>query len=307
MTKKGRQKSPALRPAALLLVLVGLLLAGLLINQFYGFLLHHWVRTEALSEGRMLVTLPLEGYLGKQEYPGQPVPDGGRFTPLLPRGQRVRRGQVVGKISRGPGAVEEVVSAPASGIFWPEVDGLERLLSPDKLELLTPDRLADLGEQAGAAEGRAGQVSAVVGKIIDNLGPVYLLAGLPAQAPALPAGDAVTILWQGRKLSARLEQQTGSWVFFRLDNYPQNLVVQRRISCQLVLESRRGLVVTQGSVRRIDGRDCLLVVAGRRAKAVPVEIKAQDGKYLLIEGASLALGQRYITGPAWIRPGQRVE
>lgn len=307
MTKKGRPKTLARQPGVWLLGLAGLLLAGLLAGQLYGFLLRQLVRVEILSEGNMLVTLPLEGYLIKQEYPGPPLPEGARFMSLYPRGQRVRRGQVVGKISRGPGQVEEMVSAPVSGIFWPEADGLERVLAPDKLDLLTPDRLAALGEQAGSAAGQGGQSAAVAGKIIDNLGPVYLLAGLSGTAAALSDRDWSTILWQGRRLAARKERQDGTRVFFRLDSYPQDLVVQRRIACRLVLENRRGLVVKEGSVRRVDGRDCLLVVDGRRARAVPVEVKARDGKYLLIEGASLAAGQRYITGPAWVRPGQRVE
>ncbi|MGQ9557409.1 MAG: hypothetical protein ACUVTU_05585 [Desulfurispora sp.] len=306
MTRKSRPKAPARQPGVWLLGLAGLLLAGLLASQLYGFLLRQLVRIEILSEGSMLVTLPLEGYLIKQEYPGPPLPEGARFQPLAPRGQRVRRGQVVGKISRGPGQVEEMVSAPASGIFWPEADGLERVLAPDKLDLLTPNWLAALDEQAENAAERGGQ-PAVAGKIIDNLAPLYLLAGLPAQATALPDGDWSTILWQGRSLAARKERQAGTRVFFRLENCPQDLVVQRRITCRLVLENRRGLVVKEGSVRQVDGRDCLLVVAGRRARAVPVEVKARDGKYLLVEGASLAAGQRYITGPGWVKPGQRVE
>jgi len=184
----------------------------------------------------------------------------------------------------GGGGVGRVTVAE-SGIFSGQVDGYESVLSPEKLDSLTP-RAID-GLPGGAEQTPQG----AIGKLITD-SRWYFVCALPMdEAVRLSDGATVTARfsrdWSGQ-VDMTVERvgapENGrSAVILSSNRFLSNVTLLRRQTVELVFSTLQGIRVPTRAVRMEQGQSVVYVQVGRFAEAKPVEVLAQGEDYYLVE------------------------
>lgn len=184
-----------------------------------------------------------------------------------------------------------VLNAPSAGILSFRVDGWEELITPEGLEGITPQSLAQLPERLLPLEDGANIIAGLpVFKVIDSL-KVYL-------AVPVSAADAVRIQ-QARRVSIRTdgsgETEAVFWwrqtnpggeqavVILSTDTFPLEFHRIRRADFEIVLRRFEGVVVPRAALVELDGRTGVYL-SGSRSKFWPVQVKGGSESRVVVEG-----------------------
>ncbi|WP_027717354.1 HlyD family efflux transporter periplasmic adaptor subunit [Desulfovirgula thermocuniculi] len=285
------------------------LLAGL------GFKVRAWavprlVKADWLADGRVPVTVPVNAWLLKEEQL-LPSPERGQVRLLVRHGERVRAGAPVAEIlpAGGEGTRKAVVYAPRAGVFCASTDGLEEVLRRENpLDLRAVEKLGF--KNAAVETGSVVEKNQPVGKLVDNLAGVWCWFPRPQDERAagrLAAGQWVGLLWEGEELRARVEKAAQGEVLLYLPHMPAELVPERRVKLDLVCGELKGFLVPPRAVVERNGQPGIYVILDRRATWVPVQVLGTAREGAVVTGAGLSPLTRYVTSPAWVREGDRLE
>lgn len=144
----------------------------------------------------------------------------GNLTVAAEKGQRVRKGEVVLKITPSAGLTnsqkgEAALPAPCGGLFWPVIDGVETIYTPD--HFLNMDLAQLLGEKAiDRQPGSEVQAGEIIGKIVNNLAPTVAFVEVSAL-------ESIVI---GKTIQLELDDKVYSVKVLRKSESPLGVVVQ---------------------------------------------------------------------------------
>ncbi len=191
------------------------------------------------------------------------------------------------------------VAAPQPGIFSGQVDGYESLLTPDRLEGITPSGLDQLTAQAPRAD------AAAVGKLVTNSRWYFVFTLPEADADRLTEGGSITVRFS-RDWSGQVDMQVDrvsdaehgrAAVVLSTDRYLSATTLLRRQTVELVFGTRTGIRVPRAAIRVdtqtvTDGETGeerqvqvtgVYALVGAQAEFKPVEVLEQEDEFCLVQ------------------------
>lgn len=193
------------------------------------------------------------------------------------------------------GAARQTLSAPRSGVFVASADGLEKTLSFESAQTLTPSAVE---EYLGRDEYKADEeiYPYPVCKITDNT--QWLLAALCSEqvAEKVPVGKRVRVSFPeegdktlGCTVYKKSEPEDGKVVMFISGtNEIYNILTARKVKINILIESYEGLRIPAKAVYTVDGKDYVTVQKGGGGKETEVEVLFKDADFAIIkEGGNL--------------------
>lgn len=245
-----------------------------------------------------------------------PLPDGVKLEPVVPDGQRVRRGEVIARLKQGQldgtaGSWDQRLLAPEPGQVCYHVDGLESVLLPELVETMEPDRLWEALQQEIDRDKPASRGV----KLLDNLQNPYFLLHLDSAVP-WQAGKTVLKL-KDRDISLLVkkikQKDDQTWAILTALNDTGNLAHERKNNLELVEKTYRGFLVPASALTVAEGKQGLYIVYKEIAYFRPVKITGQVGELAAVEEVVpegktplLGPGARVVVTPALVSDGQRV-
>jgi len=277
-----------------------LVLGGLWLAANWPGLLARLARVALLQKGEVRATASLSGILVADQQV-LVAPAAGRITWLVPDGQRVRVDMTVARIVT-PGGRAYDVNAPAAGLLAHTADGLETVLRPANLSAMNmPD---GAGKPVTVAEGSAVTAGQALGRVTDNLDPVYLY--VDAASPMPSTAKTWTLVWQGGDLRATVAGHRGAGVFLRLDTYPDQLLAGRRVDFAVVTRVLSGYLVPETALVSRGGHQGIYLVESGQARWEPVRVAGELQGMAALTGPFPDQVNLYVTTPRWVRDGVTV-
>ena len=176
------------------------------------------------------------------------------------------------------------VDAPFGGYFSMAVDGLETVLTPDRLSLLTPSELEQCRPEALPAN--------TVGKLIRGETWYYAAAVSTEDVNALAVGDRVTVIFDGAgalqcTMTVRNvgQAENGRCVLvLSCDYYLPRITALRQIDAQLQFDTISGLRVPKAAVHvSSDGEVGVFVLESAVVKWKPIVILHDNGETYTVQ------------------------
>lgn len=177
------------------------------------------------------------------------------------------------------------IEAADSGIFSSDLDGYEALLTPAKLEGLSPDELAAFSELTPAAD------NSCLGKLITGTVWYYAVT-LPGEyANQFTTGADVDIYFNSLSDTVEMEvysvgevQKDEVVIVFRSAQDEDRSAELRQESCRILFHSSEGIHIPKEALRvDDDGNAGVFIVSGYVAKFRPVEILTEDEDSYLVK------------------------
>lgn len=324
--------------------MVGLLLLASIL--WWGFntiktsLVSKLVDWEPVKQGVVEDITPVDAVLVREERVVS-TPQGGKVKPVIPEGERVRKGALVAyvtvdTIETGNGQKAIPLYAPATGIVCYHVDGLEGLVTPENLEKLGAAKIIAAATSAAgqdektAVQAQSGQdgktVSQVqsgqpVFKIFNNLKPTYFLSDL--SKAGIPAGFVA----EDKIVYARLKSEDEP-ISFRImpgakggnpqylsmltSSYRPEFVHSRAAKIDLISSSFQGYIIPKGALVNKDGQTGIYIVYKETASWEPVKVKGEVKDQAVVKPAKkpgltrLIPNALVVTNPELVQEGQPV-
>lgn len=234
------------------------------------------------------------------------APSGGVLHQRIDNGSRVSKNTVIGVID-SPGASYPIRSPVTGVVFW-TVDGLEDVLKAGNvLDSESIPRLSSVTHSHGDQTSKGEPVF----RVVDNLRPVRLQLNVPRGV--LPR----KLLTEGQRWRLKFgeDQYRGRVVFIYTDDgqsrvelllnqYPQDLLRDRRISCRVVTREASGFVVPRTALALKSGRPGVYTLRKDRLVWQPVRVEGQMGPNVHVSGDKLVEGEPYVLN-AWLAQDDR--
>lgn len=311
MRRTSRQKKRKLTISALLIFSI-LILA---VYQGSGLvrllMLRGTVKVDTIKHDWVAEMVPVTGMLIKEEILLR-SPLKGNLTLLTKEGQRISKGEAVAKVQAVSldtpgGTAEKQIYTPEGGLFCTNVDGLEEVISPANLEVLSLKQLSTITKEKMQPNNKPPEQvdkGQVVAKLIDNLKPLLIYLEVPKGRLELERWqpeNEVKFDYQGSLLSARvirIEQMSDRHLLLlSVQQYPEKLVMMREVGLELINKELSGFLVPQKSLVYQENKPGLYIVSKQRVRWNPVEITGTLQQQVVVHGESLTAGLRYITNP----------
>lgn len=195
------------------------------------------------------------------------------------------------------GGTNQTLSAPRSGIFVSQADGLEQTLTFDSVNTLTP---SEVNEYLSREEYKPNEeiYPYPVCKITDN--SEWLLAAVCSEevASETSVGKPVLVSFpdEGDKtlrctIYEISEPQDGKVVIYILGtNEIYNILTARKMKINIVFESYEGLRIPASAVKTKDGKDVVMVQKAGGDIETEVQVLFKDEDFAIIkEGGELSM------------------
>ena len=193
------------------------------------------------------------------------------------------------------GSARLTLSAPRSGIFVASADGLEKTLSFDSVETLTP---AEVTEYLNREEYKADEeiYPYPVCKITDNTQWLLAVVCSEQKAAEVAEGKWVTVSFPEEgdktldcKVYKKSQPDDGKVVMYISGtNEIYNILTARKIKINILIDSYEGLKIPAKAVHTADGKDYVTVLKGGGELETEVEVLFRDEDFAIIkEGGEL--------------------
>ena len=207
----------------------------------------------------------------------------------------------ISALSASVSAATTRITAPESGLFSSLVDGYETVLTPERLETMTPDDYRNITPQ---------QPAGACGKMVYGTQWYFVTLMQTSDMGKMAEGDAVTLRFQNgldRDLTMTVhsisEEDSGQkLVILTSEDYLGLTTLLRHQNAQIIFDSYTGLRVPRSAVRILtetitdeNGNELtekttgVYCMWGSSARFKPVEVLWQEESYILVtpaEGAS---------------------
>lgn len=232
-------------------------------------------------------------------------PAEGTFNYLEEEGRRFRKGEIIAALtpsgaSYGLEMKTKEISAPVSGLFYVQTDGLEEVFSPENLLTMDLEKmLAETNRIKVNSVNKKGPVSKnqVIGKIVNNLRPSWAFVYLPS-LDGLLKDDIIKFVVEDEEYYARV---------MRISQRPRGAVVRFSQYITGSTESRikdiiwrykssaRGVVVPVSALISKGEEKGVFVVEEGIVRFKNVKLVDQNESYACVE--NLPEGVQVITNP----------
>ena len=198
----------------------------------------------------------------------------------------------------------ELLLSPASGLFFPWVDGYEHL-SPTRLTALTPAGLDDLLRESPAFSG------GVCGRIVTGQDWYFAARTTETEARQLCPGDSLSLTLAGGYPAVWAEVCSVSppedglcAVVLRCYTGLRESAGARFVSATAVTRRYQGLQLPREALRRDEAGDYVYLSTGLTAERVDVEILHENNGFLLVTGEGLHPGSEILIGGSQLYDGR---
>lgn len=187
--------------------------------------------------------------------------------------------QSIASLSTGTTSGSTAVTVSEAGYFSEQADGLESVLTPERLETLSLDELHEMEEEAASRPENA------VGRLIHGQ-KWYYAAGVPAESAArCEEGSRLIVNFadgdlKGLRMSVERvgpEENGERLVVFSCERMLQNVTALRRQTADIVFQSYEGLRVPKTAIYYLDGETGVYILESARADWKEVEILYEYG------------------------------
>lgn len=312
MSRTSRLKKRRLTLSALVIFLL------LMLTVYQGsglvrlLMLRATVQVDTIKEDALREMIPVTGMLIKEETLLR-SPIKGNIELLVQEGERVSKGEAVAKIQAVSldtpgGTAEKEIYTPKGGLFSTNIDGLEELINPANLELLSLRQLSSITKKIPTGGKQAVQVDAgqVAAKLIDNLNPLLIYLELPKERikQQWQPEDIIKFTYQDTVCSGRVVKiesvKDKLLCLLSVRQYPEQLVMLREASLKLITRELSGYLVPEKSLVYRDKQPGLYIVKKQRVRWLAVEVVGILQGQAVIKGDTVTGGLRYITNPQTI-------
>lgn len=303
-----------------------LIIGSLFIMYVVAVQIWHWARsnlmeTGALSLGDLKKTYISEGLLVRDEIVII-SPANGELIILAKAGERVRIGDSIAQIKTGASdlgsSTTAQIIATRSGIVSYQIDGLEGVLQPGRMDILEGlDQLLNqlqineaknIKNDSQLKDGKLKKVDKgqPVLKIIDNLSPQVILVPVPDGFPPgiIRNGGIISMISEKNEFNGRISEvkvlSGTQHLIVETSNYPAGILNSRKLSLELVGESVSGMLISKSSLVKKGGHEGLYIMNKQRLSWVPVNVEGIVKNKAVISGENMVSGTRYITNPRWL-------
>ena len=319
-----RQRRAALRrrKQRILLSLVVLACTAFLIWGAIGwgrsFLIKKSVKTTVVSTGLLQQTVPVDAIvLTAEELVIANV--SGLFHPVAVEGQRIRKGEIIGKLVSSEMAMsrtETVVVAPCTGLVSFQLDGLEGFLTREKWEQLDLGQLVESKGKHSVQQGNWIEAGKPLARIVDNLantnlGLELLVQDLPLELKddQIKAGDTLRLKLpdvEENKVKVVSVQRDASRIriIVELPKFREDMLYHRQVPVELITQCWTGFVLPREVlVFQQEGPGVYILRKGwTRWKSV--EVVGELNNEVVLTG--LNEGEIVVLNPSLVREGLRL-
>lgn len=201
------------------------------------------------------------------------------------------------------GQARKSLVAPTSGIFVASADGLEKTLTFESVETLTPSAVT---EYLSRDEYKADEeiYPYPVCKITDNTEWILAVVCSEQVAAELSEGKRVRVSFpdEGDKTLActihKISQsEDGKVVMYILGtNEIYDILTARKTKINILIDSYEGLRIPSEAVKVVEGKDVVLVEKGGGDVQIEVEVLFKDEDFAIIkEGGNLKIYDKVVT------------
>lgn len=191
-----------------------------------------------------------------------------------------QRNELENKLKNG----SEFQKAPMSGIISYRVDGLENVLSTDKLNEINEQYL----EKLDLKTNQIISASSECGKVIDNFKCYIAVIMNSQEAMEAQVDDKVKIrMSNNEEIDAKIiqinEESGKRTIIFQINKMDETLIIHRKISIDIIWWSASGLKIPNQALTQENG---LYYVTRNKAgiqSQILVKLKKQTDKYSIIE------------------------
>lgn len=213
------------------------------------------------------------------------------------------------------------ISADQAGVFSGVVDGYESLLTPERLETITPSELDGLAKEGSGGEG-------AVGKLITSARWYFVCTLTEAEAKRLEEGKRLKVRfsrdWSGEVAMEvdRIGEAEGGRVpvVLSASRYLSDTTLLRRQTVELVFDSVTGIRVPKEAVRVVTKTTtdqdtgetsqrtvtAVYAMVGVQAEEKPVTILEEGEDYFLVEPAPFSNPNSLTETKKALRPGDEI-
>ena len=196
-----------------------------------------------------------------------------------------------------------IVHAPKAGAFTARIDGMEELLSLDKVAELTPSYMKELDSHSikteTAAQAAAGDA---IGKIVNNY-TWTAAAAVPAEdADELQVGDAVGIRFSavggdaadGTVVKISDEENGKVVLAVSTNKYIDSVYSTSKTEIEFVRGSYKGFRIPADSIRMSDGKKGVYVIRNGAARFIPVNVLYSGKEWIIVSEKKNEDSDRYL-------------
>ncbi|MEN6391027.1 MAG: HlyD family efflux transporter periplasmic adaptor subunit [Syntrophomonas sp.] len=288
--KKRKKRIWAIQLSLLLLALV--LLAAFaydLEQKAFRNLKEKRMQIVTVSQGNLVDSLAGRALVINQEYLVQ-APKQGRFENQAQENAKVRKGQTLGLLIDKDQKIP--LTAPGTGIYTAQIDGLEQVLKDPVLNAVGPEIFAFRARIVNADPAiKAGRP---VCKVIDNLIPNILVVRIDGEASYLPdikPGSRVNLWLKGQMLGSALVKEIRldkpALLKLETDNFSEALIGQRYYDLTLTQDSGSGLLVPVSALLGDEANRSVYSYKDGKIYAKKVQVVKIKDKQALVTGLEL--------------------
>ncbi len=288
--KKRQKQIGTIRLTLFLLVLILLAAFGYDLEQkaFRNFK-EKRMQIVAVVQGNLVDSFDGRALVINQEYLVQ-APKQGRFENQVQENAKVRKGQTLGCLIDKEQKL--LLTAPGTGIYSAQIDGLEQVLKDPVLNAVGPEAFSFQPRTVNAGTTiRAGEP---VCKVIDNLQPNILIVRIAGESfylPDLKAGSRVNLWLKGQKVGPALvkEMRLDKPVLLKLemDDFSEALIGQRYYDVTLTQDSGSGLLIPIGALLGDDANRSIYSYKDGKIYAKKVQVVKIKEQQALVTGVEL--------------------
>lgn len=289
--RQGKRK----RKLFLVIMSAGLLVwfLGAIVRTFMAVVMH---QTIVPQQGVLEDRAPAEAIIVRHET-AILAPAAGRMERTFLEGERVRSGEIIGRIKAegltGDG-VQPIyqLQAERAGVVCYHPDGLENMLTPQLLMELELDKINLLVNNSPGPVWKTARAGMPVARIVDNLRPVYILVAFPrslVSSHLTPEGAILFRVDQSTTLQEAILQRVetlGEKMYLLLRVQPTDhsfFFHERRLPLTLIWARYKGYILPEKAIVNRNGPG-VYVLHNDRPTWVGIKLLGKVAGQVAVEG-----------------------
>lgn len=284
-----------------------------------------FLQIEFVQSGSVERLIPIEGLVIRDEVLVNAT-ENGSINKIVPEGEKVRINSHIANLSTNnidstEGGASGKLRAPIPGLVSYKIDGFEEILTPKIINDLDLEKVNKLTDSEGSSLNNKGKINQGENgvKIINNLGYTYILAEINKEKidkSILEDSKTLRLQYQDQNKEdksfrlriKRIKETNDSFLILLETPYYQHIFNNRRITLDLLVNSYKGIKVSDNAIVYKNNKPGLYVVVRSIVKWVPVEIVGKNEDMTVVENKkALTVDSQYIANPELTSEGSNVD
>jgi putative membrane fusion protein len=188
------------------------------------------------------------------------------------------------------GNIINEITSPVSGVFTARMDGLEDVLTPERINELTVSDIEKIKNAQPGAQSRVSKGDAVC-KLIDNFEWHLAVVLSEAEAAGIEEGKYLKIAFRdaGGEIVASYIQRVSEpengkvLAIFRLNRDLDGILSRRHVSVDIIKSTYKGFRLPANALRVVDSKTGVYVKNGSETRFCEVEVLYRNDDYMIIK------------------------